>query len=178
MGDSITERWTSAPEVWAQHFGKYDPANFGVSGDRTQHVLWRIENGELDGIHPKALVLMIGTNNSNSDTSEPIVQAITKIVGATRAKLPDTKILLLGIFPRGDKNDNLDNKAMATIREVNPEIAKLADGQKVFYLDIGGSFIVQGKIPREFMPDQLHLSPRGYQVWAEAIDAQLSELMK
>src|SRR3954466_15384342 len=100
LGDSITEGWGKAPHIWEHYFGKYQPANFGIGGDQTQHVIWRIENGELDGISPKAVVLMIGTNNSASHTGEQIADAIKKTVGLIRAKIPGTKVLLLAILPR------------------------------------------------------------------------------
>ena len=98
LGDSITANWTKAPEIWAKNYAPLHAANFGIGGDRTQHVLWRITNGELDGIHPKVCVLMIGTNNSNSDNAEPIADAITKIVSIVREKT-GAKVLLLAVFP-------------------------------------------------------------------------------
>ncbi len=101
LGDSITAGWAgkNGKDIWEKAFGKYKPANFGIGGDRTQHVLWRIENGELDGIKPKAFVIMIGTNNSGGDPAEAIAKGVTKIVKTVRAKQPQAKILLLAIFP-------------------------------------------------------------------------------
>src|SRR5438046_9474603 len=104
LGDSITENWTRAPEIWKQRYEPLHAANFGIGGDRTQHVLWRITNGELDGIHPKIVVLMIGTNNANSDPPERIADAIKKIVDITRDKT-GAKVLLLAVFPRERKQD-------------------------------------------------------------------------
>lgn len=182
LGDSITERWTSAPQVWNRHFARWNPANFGVGGDRTQHVLWRIENGALDGISPKVLVLLIGTNNANSDPPEPIVAGITKIVQQIRKKLPDTKVLVMGILPRAPRRDKatkkLNYKPIRTIAKVNPEIARLDDGKMVRYIDIGDRFLVKGKVPKELMPDGVHLSEKGYEVWAEAITPVLEEMMR
>lgn len=178
LGDSITERWTSSSQTWQKYYGKRNAANFGISGDRTQHVLWRIDNGELDGISPKVLVLMIGTNNTNSDSSESIVRAITKIVGSIRSKLPETKILLLAIFPREPKKPGDANKQMDAIKQVNPEIAKLADGKNVRYLDITNKFLVDGKVPKTTMPDGLHPNAAGYEIWAEAMEPTLAEMMK
>jgi lysophospholipase L1-like esterase len=175
LGDSITAGWGGQKETWEKAFGPFKPANFGIGGDRTQHVLWRITNGELEGIKPKAAVLMIGTNNSNSDSAENIAKGITKIVQTILEKSPKTKVLLLAIFPRGEK----PNPQRAKIREVNETIAKLDDGKSVFYLDIGDKFLQpDGTISREIMPDFLHLSAKGYQIWAEAITPKVSELLK
>src|SRR5437762_12515461 len=101
LGDSITMLWTKAPDVWNKYYGKFQPANFGIGGDHTEHVLWRIENGELDGISPKVVVLMIGTNNTATNTADEIADGDEKLVEEIRAKLADTKSVLLGIFPHG-----------------------------------------------------------------------------
>jgi beta-glucosidase len=178
LGDSITEGWGKAPDVW-KRYEKYQPANFGIGGDRTQHVLWRIENGELEGISPKVVVLMIGTNNTGGDSAEDIAKADTKIVRSLRAKLPQTKVLVLGIFPRGDKKTgDLSPTAMPKIRQVNAELAKLDDGKMIRYLDIADKFLVGGKIPSDVMPDQLHPNAKGYQIWADAMQPLLEEMMK
>ena len=175
LGDSITAGWGGKKEIWDKAFGMYRPANFGIGGDRTQHVLWRITNGELDGIKPKAAVLMIGTNNSGGDPADGIAKGVTKIVETIRAKLPDTKILLLAVFPRGEKA----NPQREKLKEVNTTIAKLDDGKSVFYLDIGDKFLQpDGTLTKEIMPDFLHLSAKGYQIWADSIAAKLAELMK
>jgi len=180
IGDSITQGWNGAPAVWQEHFGKYDPANFGIGGDRTQHVLWRIENGELDGIAPKVVVLMIGTNNSGAYSAEEILKGDVKIVQQIHAKLPETKVMLLGIFPRG--KDPKDPRIIALrekLRTVNAGLAKLDDGKKVRYLDIGAKFLDgEGNLPVDIMPDALHLSPKGYGIWADAIQPLLDEMMK
>jgi len=183
LGDSITERWKQAPHIWEHYFGRYQPANFGVGGDQTQHVIWRIEHGELDGIHPKVVVLMIGTNNSASHTGAQIATAVQKIVGLIRARLPETKVLLLAIFPRGPRTTQGApdpwEKRMVEIAAANRELAKLDDGQHVRFLDINRSFLNEdGTIPHVIMPDQLHLNAAGYQLWAEAIEKPLAELMK
>src|SRR5450432_3639718 len=132
LGDSITEGWTKAPAVWQEHFGRYQPANFGIGGAQTQHVIWRIEDGELDAIKPKVVVLMLGTNNSGGHTGEQIAAADEKIVGLIRAKLPETKVLLLAIFPRGPRNKNKEGvftddgvKRMTEINAANARIAQL-----------------------------------------------------
>ncbi len=176
LGDSITAGWGGQKAIWEKAFGPYKPANFGIGGDRTQHVLWRIENGELEGIKPKSVVIMIGTNNSGSDSAEGIAKGVTKIVETVRAKQPQAKILLLAVFPRGEKNDNpqrVKNKQASAI------FAKLDDGKSVHYLDIGEKFLQpDGTLTKEVMPDLLHLSAKGYQIWADSISTKLAELTK
>ena len=185
LGDSITEGWTKAPHVWDHFYGTLRPANFGIGGDQTQHVIWRIENGELDGTHPKVVVLMIGTNNTGNHTAEEITAADQKIVSLIRAKIPGTKVLLLGIFPRGARKGATEAqatsaaKAMEKITAVNAELAKLDDGKTVRYLDISQVFLGQdGKIPFTLMADQLHPNAAGYQLWADAMQPLLTEMLK
>jgi lysophospholipase L1-like esterase len=189
LGDSITERWHIAPHIWDAYFGKYRPANFGIGGDRTQHVVWRIEHGELDGISPRVVVLMLGTNNSLDYPAADIAAADRKIVGMIRARLPASKILLLGIFPRGPRDakggpvtpEKVEEAAtrMRTIEAVNRELAALDDGRSVRYLDIGAVFLGQdGRIPASIMPDQLHPGPAGYQLWADAMRPLLDSMMR
>lgn len=189
LGDSITEGWNKAPHVWDHFYGTHRPANFGIGGDQTQHVIWRIENGELNGVKPKVVVLMLGTNNTALNTADEILAADTKIVEMIRAKIPTTKVLLLAIFPRGARKDPRGNvteasladaaKKMDVINAVNAGLAKLDDGKNVRYLDIGGKFLGQdGKIPWTIMPDQLHPTAAGYQLWAEAMQPLLEQMMK
>jgi lysophospholipase L1-like esterase len=176
IGDSITQGWEGAgKEAWEKYFGKRKPMNAGIGGDRTQHVLWRLENGNIKGITPKAAVIMIGTNNSGRNTSEEIAAGVTAIVNKLRKELPETKILLLATFPRGaDKND-----ARRKVNEgSNAIVAKLADGKSIFFLDIGDKLMnADGTISRDIMPDLLHLSPTGYDIWGSAIDAKVGELL-
>ncbi len=177
LGDSITAGWGSKKDIWDKAFGAYKPANFGIGGDRTQHVLWRITNGELDGIKPKAVVLMIGTNNSSTDPAEGIAKGVTIIVETIRAKQPQAKILLLAVFPRGEKA--APNPGREKLKQVNTIIAKLDDGKNIHFLDIGDKFLQpDGSLTKDIMPDFLHLSPAGYQIWADAIGPKLAELMK
>jgi lysophospholipase L1-like esterase len=179
LGDSITAGWGSQKAVWEKAFSAYKPANFGIGGDRTQHVLWRITNGELDGIKPKAVVLMIGTNNSGSDSAEGIAKGVTVIVETIRAKQPQAKILLLAVFPRGDKPTGKLGAANEKLKLVNASLAKLDDGKSIHFLDIGSKFPQpEGALTKEVMPDFLHLSVAGYQIWADAISPKLAELMK
>jgi beta-glucosidase len=181
LGDSITELWGSnGKEVWAHYYAKLNAANFGISGDQTQHVLWRIENGELDGISPKVVVLMIGTNNLTRYPTEVVVRADTLIVQKIHEKLPDTKVLLMGIFPRGpDPKIHSTSFYRVKINLVNAELAKLDDGKKTRFLDIGGKFLNDdGSLPRPIMPDFLHPSAAGYQLWADAMAPLLDEMLK
>jgi lysophospholipase L1-like esterase len=177
LGDSITAGWGAKKQIWDEAFGKYSPANFGIGGDRTQHVLWRITNGEFDGFTPKTVVLMIGTNNSGTDSAEDIAAGVTKIVETIRQKSPGTKVLLLAVFPRGEMV--APNPVREKLAAVNATIAKLDDGKSVHYLDIGTKFLeANGTLTREVMPDLLHLSEKGYQIWADAISPTLAKLME
>jgi lysophospholipase L1-like esterase len=177
IGDSITQAWEdSGKEVWRKYYGSRRAANIGISGDKTQHVLWRLEHGNIDGISPKVAVIMIGTNNSNTDeyTAQEIGDGIIAVCNKVREKLPKTKILLLAIFPRGQTPSAQRDK----ITKASEIASKIADGKMICYLDIGGKFLQQDKsISADIMPDYLHLSPKGYQIWAEAIEPKLVELM-
>lgn len=189
LGDSITEGWGKAPHIWEHYFGKYQPANFGIGGDQTQHVIWRITNGELEGINPKVVVLMIGTNNTGAHTGEQIADAVKKIVELIRTKLPQTKVLLYAIFPR-DARRNADGliteaaiadagKRVAANDRANALLAKLDDGANVRFLNINSLFLGRdGRIPWTIMPDQLHPTAAGYQLWAEALEKPLAEAMR
>jgi lysophospholipase L1-like esterase len=179
LGDSITAGWNGQKQIWDAHFGKYKPANFGIGGDRTQHVLWRIENGELEPpMKPKAIVLMIGTNNSAHDPAEKIAAGIEKIVSTARQKT-GAKVLLLGVFPRGETEEKAA-KQRRVIKEVNDRIRKLDDGGKnVRYLDLSEKFMnADGTISKEIMRDYLHLTEKGYQIWADALSQPLKEMMQ
>jgi lysophospholipase L1-like esterase len=189
LGDSITAGWTKAPHVWERYYGNLQPANFGIGGDQTQHVIWRIENGELDGIHPKVVVLMLGTNNTGLNNAAEIVAANQKIIGLIRTRIPETKVLLLAIFPRGPRRNAQGvvtdavaaeaKKRMATITAANAELAKLDDGRNVRFLDLNARFLCDhGTIPSIIMPDQLHPNAAGYQLWAEAMQPLLMQMMK
>ena len=180
LGDSITQGWEGeGKEVWAQHYANRHAVNLGIGGDRTQHVLWRIQNGNLKGLDahpPKLVVLMIGTNNSNGDdnSAQEIADGITTIIKTLREKLPQTKVLLLSIFPRGEKPDAQREKNT----KASALAAKAADGKMVYALDIGSKFLnADGTLSKDIMPDYLHLSPKGYGIWADAIEAKVKELM-
>ena len=185
LGDSITDFWRNRGKaVWEKNYGALHAANFGISGDRTQHVLWRMANGELDGIAPRVVVLMIGTNNTGFEadkvtprnTPAEAAEGVKAIVRGLRAKLPAAKILLLAVFPRGEKPDNPQRLQVAAI---NALVAKLDDGRTVHYLDIGPKFLAaDGTLPKALMPDFQHPNEKGYEIWAAAIEAPLAELLK
>lgn len=173
IGDSITQGWEgNGKDVWARYYGGRNAMNAGIGGDRTQHVLWRLEHGNIDGISPKLAVVMIGTNNAKPDEPKDTAAGVTAIVRKLQEKLPQTKVLLLAIFPRGaTPNDPLRLKN----DEVNQIIKNLDDGSKVRYLDIGDKFLAtDGTLSREIMPDLLHLSGKGYEIWAESIEPEVS----
>ena len=187
IGDSITAGWdgNAGKKVWAEKFDKWNAANFGIGGDRTQHVLWRVTEGkELDGIDPKVIVMMIGTNNFGSNTPEQIADGVKAILGEFHKQKPKAKVLLLGVFPRSGKKpadpmvvtkDELNTKTPA----VNALLAKFDDGKTVKYLDIGEKFLDdKGGLPKATMPDFLHLSEKGYAIWADAIAKTVEEMVK
>lgn len=177
IGDSITQGWEGAgKEAWKKYYGDRNAMNLGIGGDRTQHVLWRLDNGNIEGIKPKLAVLMIGTNNSNGkdNTAEEIGDGITAIVKKLRTELPETKVLILAVFPRGEK-PNPQRQKNAEASEI---ASKLADGKMVHFLDIGPEFLEDdGSLSKKIMPDYLHLSPEGYEIWAKAIEPKVTELL-
>jgi lysophospholipase L1-like esterase len=176
IGDSITQGWEgNGRDVWEKYYAKRHAVNLGIGGDRTQHVLWRLEHGNLDGIHPKLAVLMIGTNNSGSDKPGQIAAGVRAIVEKLRSSLPATKVLVLAIFPRGDNSEHPLRKVNET---VNARISELADGKNVFYLDIGKKFLKEdGTLSKDIMYDRLHLTPAGYEIWASSIEPSVVRLM-
>jgi lysophospholipase L1-like esterase len=176
IGDSITQGWEgNGKSVWAEYYAKRNAVNLGIGGDRTQHVLWRLDHGNIDGINPKLAVLMIGTNNSGSNTSEQIAAGVKAIVEKLRMKLPETKVLVLAIFPRGENKDVANRKVN---EGANAIIKGLADDKMVFYLDIGPKFLAEdGTLSRDVMPDLLHLNEKSYRTWAESIEPTVKKLM-
>ena len=176
IGDSITQGWEGAGKaVWSEKYGKRNAVNLGIGGDRTQHVLWRLDNGNIDGIKPKLAVLMIGTNNSGQNTSEQVAEGIIAIVTKLRDKLPETKVLILAVFPRGADDNDTKRKLNEGANQI---VAKLADGKNIEYLDIGPKFLDdKGGLSKEVMPDLLHLNPASYQTWADAIEPHVARMM-
>lgn len=177
IGDSITQGWEGeGKEAWGRYYAPRNAVNLGIGGDRTQHVLWRLDNGNLNGLKPKAAVVMIGTNNSNGEdnTVDQIADGISAIVTKLRDKLPDTAILLLSIFPRGEN----PNPQRGKILQVNQIVRRLADEKKVFWVDFGHKFVTAaGEIPRDLMPDFLHLSAKGYALWAAELATPLASIL-
>lgn len=221
LGDSITHGW-EGQKAWDNHFGAFKPVNLGIGGDQTGHVLWRITDGkEIENLKPKAAVIMIGTNNIGGHSAQHIAGGIKAIVEELKQQKPGIKILVLGVFPRGNGGDavrsveeirtavgpindelkkekpdlNLLNAAVKKLEqqprtipaaklnkkvgEINAIIAKLDDGTTVFYKDIGQQFLDKnGGLASDIMPDYLHLSPRGYDIWGKAIKGDIEKLVK
>lgn len=184
LGDSITRRWgaTDYPQLlehWRRTFFGWNAGNFGWGADRTENILWRLENGELDGVNPKVIVLLAGTNNvgtrpgGDSAVAE-ITRGLAAIVYLCRTKAPDATIIVTGIFPR---NDN--PAVLPEIARINANLAALADGRRVRYLNVNAQLAdAQGQLRDGMMnPDKLHPALPGYQVWAEALKPLLTELL-
>jgi len=185
IGDSITHGWeTEGKAIWDNHFAPRNGFNLGFGGDRTENVLWRLDNGAVDDLKPKLVILMIGTNNTGHrmDSPEETVSGIDAIIDKLSEKLPHTNILLLGIFPRGAQPDD---PMRLRNREINQRLAAAAaktnwkhKNATVHFRDISSVFLNEsGEISTSIMPDLLHLSPEGYRLWAEAIDADVTRLM-
>jgi lysophospholipase L1-like esterase len=191
LGDSITHGWEGKGKaVWEQTWAPLKAANFGIGGDRTEHVLWRIDHGNFDGIKPKEIVLMIGTNNTGHQgrpqteldgavyqcSAQQTADGIKAILAKLQQKCPEARILLLAIFPRGA---NKDDKFRQQNEATNALVKAFADDKKVFFLDIGGKFLeADGTLPKSIMPDFLHPNEKGYQIWSDAIEAKVKELLK
>ncbi|MDO4569506.1 MAG: GDSL-type esterase/lipase family protein [Planctomycetia bacterium] len=176
IGDSITHGWEgSGKNIFAQYYEPRRALNIGFGGDRTQHVVWRLQNGEIDGIAPKAAMIMIGTNNLHSNSVQEIVEGNKAIIRTLREKLPETKIILLGIFPRGDDAASPDRKKVG---EINAKLQKLADGETIFYLSFNEKLVAEnGNMVGEIMPDKVHLSEAGYRIWAESCEPLVKKLV-
>jgi lysophospholipase L1-like esterase len=166
-GDSITDNWQgSGKEVWKARYGALKATDFGISGDKVQHVLWRLQHGELDGQNPKLIMLMIGTNNRGENPKE-VADGIKLVLNEYETRCPNAHILLLGVFPRGAAANNPDRDWIA---KVNALISTYDDGKRVTYLDFGAKFLQpDGTLTAEIMPDFLHPSAKGYEIWADAI---------
>ena len=185
IGDSITHGWDDespvgwepAGKVWDEYYGNLNAFNAGLSSDRTEHLLWRLQNGIIGNVSPKVIVMMIGTNNNGraAFTPEQTADGVAAICSYLRGKLPETKILLLGIFPRDEYPDGLTRRKNI---ETNKIIAKLHDGKWIHYMDIGDEFLEEdGSISKTVMYDFVHPGEKGYRIWAEAIQAKLGALL-
>ncbi len=170
LGDSIMRRWAEVPGLWEAHYGRRGAVNFGVGSDTTQGLLWRLLNGEADGVSPRVAVLLIGTNNMPTHSAAEIVEAIREIVRVLGEKMPRAQILLLAILPRRD--------FMEKVRAVNAGLSSLDDGHRVRTLDIGPFFLDPGgEVDPALMPDGLHLVEPGYVIWARRMEPLLSEML-
>lgn len=189
LGDSITDGWrrpgpNGGKAVWDRELAPLRAANFGIGGDRTQHVLWRIEQGTLEGLRPRVVVLMIGTNNTGFErdgttprnTPAETVAGVSAIVTQLRRRLPEARVLLLAVFPRGERPDHPQR---LQVNEINRGLAPLADGRHVTFLDLGPRFLaVDGTLPAAVMPDFLHPREEGYTRWAAALKEPLAALLR
>ena len=178
IGDSITHGWEGGGrKVWDRYYTPRHALNLGFGGDRTEHVIWRLQHGAVDGISPKLAVLMIGTNNAGhrQDKPDDTAAGVKAIINELRDRLPQTEILLLAIFPRGrDADDPLRKLNDAT----NKILAGYADKEHVFYLDINAEFLEDnGGLPKPIMPDLLHPNEKGYEIWAKAMEPTVQKLM-
>lgn len=180
MGDSITDFWRNESGRFAgkpildEYFGDLKVANFGIAGDTTQGVLFRLANGEGEGFSPRAIMLMIGTNNTRANIAGEIAEGVGAVVLSLRQHFPDAKILLLGVFPRSTP----DSPFRSQIAEINEIISRLNDDVHVFYKDIGHVFLAaDGSIPEDVMSDGLHPTTKGYRLWAEAVNDDLRALL-
>ena len=181
IGDSITHNWEkpeNGRQVWETRYAPFNPLDLGYGGDRTENVLWRLQHGEIDGIDPKAVVLMIGTNNSGHRQEQPELtfKGIARDVQEIRRRLPRAKILLLAIFPRGERPDD----PLRRLNErVNAMLPRLADGKTVRFLNINAKFLQpDGTLSKDIMPDLLHPNEAGYRIWADAMAPELERALR
>lgn len=176
IGDSITHAWEeSGKTVWERHFGNIDTLNLGFSGDRTENVLWRLEQGEVEGLGPKLAVLMIGTNNTGHrmDPPEVIAAGVRNILDELQSRLPETRLLLLAIFPRGETPDD---PLRINNRDANRLLAKMAGETGVEFADFNPAFLTEfGVLQREIMPDLLHPNENGYEIWAQQLEPWIAK---
>jgi len=172
-GDSIMNRWeTTGKEMWKQHYAGI-AADFGIEGDHVENVLWRLDHGQVDGINPKVVVLMIGTNNSGQNSATQIADGIKLLVAEYEKRCPNAHIILMGIFPRGEKPTDGGRRKVAAVNSI---IKSLDDGQRVTFIDIGPQMIEpDGTISRDMMPDFVHPTAKGYQIWANAIQPVINK---
>jgi lysophospholipase L1-like esterase len=186
VGDSITRRWraTDYPQFlahWKKNFFGWNAANFGWGGDTIQNILWRLQHGELEGVHPKVIVLLAGTNNvgrtpANDAKVANITKGVKALLDTLRKKAPKATIVVMGIVPRNDGAK--PTAVMASINRINANIAKFADGKQIRYVNINDKLADKdGQLFKGMTVDRLHLSLKGYQVWADALKPLLTELL-
>jgi lysophospholipase L1-like esterase len=181
VGDSITEGWEGrGKDVWSTYYGNRNAANFGIGGDQTQHVLWRIDHADFNNVHPKLAIVMIGTNNapqrrgSTANTAQEIADGIVAVCQRLKTRLPETRILLLAIFPR---DPNSSSEVRAKNAQASLLASAVADGKTIYYMDINEKFLAQdGQLTKEIMPDFLHPNAAGYKIWAETMEPEVARL--
>jgi lysophospholipase L1-like esterase len=173
-GDSITDFWEGTGKaIWTQHYVPLNAFDFGISGDRTENVLWRLQHHQVDNLHPKLVVLLIGTNNLGGNTPEQIADGVKAIVNEYSQLCPDAGILVLGVFPRDEKPTD---PARGKIKVINQIISQLADGKNISYLDFGDKLLQpDGTLSKDVLYDFLHPSPKGYQIWVDAIQPTIDK---
>ncbi|WP_049723858.1 GDSL-type esterase/lipase family protein [Gilvimarinus polysaccharolyticus] len=177
LGDSITDGWNKAQSTWDASFGPYQAANFGIGGDLTQNLLWRLDHGAIEALDPEVVVILIGVNNFlHSDSSaQDTFMGVSEVVNRALAGYPNAHIVLQGIFPYGKLPNTPERQRVAA---TNKLIKRLANNDRIDYYDFGPLFLENdGRISTEIMPDHLHPSVRGYQIWAEALQPILTELL-
>ncbi len=174
IGDSIVERFEKGGKpVWDQYYAHRKAVNLGISGDRTEHVLWRLDHYDFGALQPKLAIVMIGQNNGGDNTAEEIAEGVQAVITRLQAKLPTTKILVLGIFFRGEK----PNDEQLKLAKTNERLAGMADGKQVFYQNVNAIFLApDGTIRKDLMPDFEHPNEAGCRVWAEAIEPTVARL--
>jgi N-acetylglucosamine-6-sulfatase len=177
LGDSITQGWEGPGRAaWEKHFARLDAVNWGYSGDRTEHLIWRIQNGDIQRLSPEAVVLLIGTNNTGHKQApaSETVAGIRKVVDDLAWKWPEAQIVLMSVFPRAA---TADDPLRQLNDDVNEGLAALADGRRVHLLDLNTRFVdSDGNLNKDLLPDLLHLSPAAYEIWATALAAKLEEM--
>ena len=174
-GDSITDGWMGIGRpVWTKNYGSLHAFDFGIGGDCIEQLLWRLDHGQVAGLHPKMVVLLIGTNNLRECTDVQVAEGVTAVVQEYQKLCPDAVILLQGIFPRSEKaSDPVRQK----IKNVNERLAKLGDGKKVIYMDFGDELLQpDGTLTKDVMPDFLHPNAKGYEIWAAAIRPEIEKV--
>ena len=166
-GDSITDFWQGTGKaVWAAHYGALKAYDFGISADKVEHLLWRLQQGQVDGLDPKLVVLMIGTNNSGRDSVDQIAEGVSNVTAEYQKRCPNAHILLLAIFPRSPL---ATDPIRAKLAAINQKLSAL-QSDRVTYMDIGPKFLqADGTLTKEIMPDFLHPSAKGYEIWADAV---------
>ena len=177
LGDSITQAWENTGKpAWDKHFAPLGALNWGYSGDRTEHLIWRLQNGDIQRVNPEVAVILIGTNNTGHEQrpAAETVSGIRRTLDDLAWKWPSTKIILMSVFPRGATKEDPLRKLNS---EINEQLKTLTDGKRVYLLDINNQFLdADGKLSRDVFPDLLHLSPAAYNTWAAAVSEKINEL--